>query len=287
MNSSIVPRSLLVRRPDTHKGDYGHILVIGGSIGLTGAPCLCAQAALRAGAGLVTLGVPESIYFIVASKLSEVMVHPLSETPQGTLSGSALSALMPLIDQADGIALGPGLSQHPATLEAVRRILVRVKVPTVLDADGIAALRGGRSGLWKRPKGPVVITPHPGEMAQLLGISVESVQRNRRRIVLQAAKALRLVVALKGHRTVVASATGKVYINRTGNPGMATAGMGDVLTGVIAALIGQGLDPFTAATAGVYVHGLAGDLAARRVGQVSLIASDLLEAIPDAFRKIS
>ncbi len=282
-----IPKGLLKRRPDTHKGDYGHVLVVGGSIGFTGAPVLAAQAALRSGAGLVSLAVPESVYFIVASQLIEVMVHPLPESPSGTLSVNGLATLYPLILKSDVIALGPGLSQSPFARKGVHRILTTVDLPIVLDADGINAVSGKDRVVLTKAKGPVVITPHPGEMGRLLGVTTDQVQRDRSRIAEKAAKELKVVVVLKGHRTVVASPTGRTYVNSTGNPGMATAGMGDLLTGMIAALIGQGLEPFTAAKAGAYLHGLAGDLAARRIGQVSLTAGDVLASIPDAFRKVA
>ena len=165
--------------------------------------------------------------------------------------------------------------------------MTTVEQPVVLDADGVTAFSGHARALLRKVKGPIVMTPHPGEMSHLLGVSVESVQRNRTQIVKKVAKELRATVVLKGHKTVVASPNGQVYVNSTGNPGMATAGMGDVLTGMIAALIGQGLDSFTAAKASVYLHGLAGDIAAKQVGQVSLIASDVLSAIPDAFHRVS
>ncbi len=280
----LLPRSFFNRRPDTHKGDYGHVLVVGGSVGLTGAPVLCAQAALRSGAGLVTLAVPESVYFVVASKLTEVMVHPLSETPAGVLSTSALSALKPLLAKANVLALGPGLSTHLQAVHAIRELTARASVPIVLDADGVNAFSGAGK-LLAKVKVPVIITPHPGEMAHLLEATTESVQRNRLKTAAQAAKRFKVIVVLKGHQTVVASPAGKLYVNRTGNPGMATAGMGDLLTGMIAALMGQGIDPFLAAKAGAHLHGLAGDLAARQVGQVGLTAGDVLAALPEAFRK--
>lgn len=282
-----VPRALLRRKADTHKGDYGHLLVVGGSIGFTGAPILCALAALRSGAGLVSLGVPEPVYLIVASQLIEVMVHPLPESPSGTLSVNALATLYPLVLKSDVIALGPGLSQSPFAQKAVHRILTTIDLPIVLDADGINAVSGKDRTVLTKARGPVVITPHPGEMGRLLGISTEEVQRRRVEIAVKVAKELKVVVVLKGRRTVVASPTGRSHINSTGNPGMATAGMGDLLTGMIGALIGQGLDPFVAAKAGAYLHGLAGDLAVRRVGQISLMAGDVLASIPDAFKKVS
>ncbi|MBI3332651.1 MAG: NAD(P)H-hydrate dehydratase [Candidatus Omnitrophica bacterium] len=275
----------LLRRADSHKGDYGHVLVVAGSIGLTGAPVLCALAALRAGAGLVTVGVPESVYFIIASKLNEAMVYPLPESPAGTLSPHSVERLAPLLARADVVALGPGLSQEPPAMRAVQRLVAETELPVVLDADGVNAFSGAARRRLSKARVPVVITPHPGEMARLLGTTIQAVQRSRLRIAAKTARELRAVVVLEGHRSVVASATGRTYVNSTGNPGMATAGMGDMLTGIIAAFIGQGSDPFEAARAGVHLHGLAGDIAARRVGQPSLIASDLLAALPEAFKK--
>lgn len=268
-------KSLLHRRRDSHKGDYGHVLVVGGSIGMTGAPILCAQAALRSGAGLVSLAAPKAVYPVVDRKAPpEVMVHPFPE------------AFPALLRRANVIAVGPGLGKAPAQKTLVRRLLSKSKEPVVIDADGIIALKG----LKKLPRpsgaGERVITPHPGEMALLLGTTVRAVQADRKGIALKTAKRLGAVVVLKGHRTVIASSKGKAAINTTGNPGMATAGMGDVLTGIIAALIGQGMDPFAAAKAGVYVHGLAGDLAAKRVGEISLTAGDLLAVLPNAFKRL-
>ena len=266
----------LRRRPDTHKGDYGHLLVIGGSVGMVGAPILCAEAALRSGAGLVSLAVPKAIYPITARKAPpELMVHSFSES------------LPALLKRVNVIALGPGLSRGPAQKTLVRRLLSRATQPLVIDADGIIPLKG----LKKLPRpsgaGETVLTPHPGEMAKLLGIPIKEVQADRKGIALRTAKKLNAVVVLKGHRTAVASPAGRVYLNSTGNPGMATAGMGDVLTGAIAALIGQGADAFHAAVAGVYLHGLAGDLAAKKVGQVSLTAGDLLAHLPAAFQRVA
>ncbi len=269
-----VPSFIVHRRPDSHKGDYGHVLVIGGAVGMTGAPILCAQAALRSGAGLVSLAVPKPVYPVVDRKAPpEIMVHPLSQ------------ALPALLERVNVIALGPGLGRGPAQKILVRRLLARARQPVVVDADGIVALKG----LKKLPRpsraGETVITPHPGEMALLLGTTVPRVQSDRKGIAARTAKRLGAVVVLKGHRTVVASPLGRVTVNSTGNPGMATAGMGDVLTGIIAALIGQGADAFHAAVAGVYLHGLAGDLAAKKVGQISLTAGDVLAELPAAFQE--
>ena len=249
------------------------MLVVGGSVGMAGAPVLTAHAALRSGAGLVTLAVPSSIYPIVARKTPpEIMVQPFT-------------ALAPLLRKADVLALGPGLSQRPEARSFARQLIGAVDLPIVLDADGLNAFAGpARKKLIKR-KGQLVLTPHPGEMARLLGISAAAVQRDRAATAVKAARELKAVVVLKGHRTVVADPSGRRYVNTTGNPGMATAGSGDVLTGVIAALIGQGIPAFAAARAGVYLHGLAGDLAASKVGQVSLTAADILAALPSAFKR--
>lgn len=239
---------------------------------MSGAPLLCALGALRTGAGLVTLAVPRAIYPIVARRVVELMVYPLS-------------AIRLLLKKADVLALGPGLSRRPQALQLVRRLVRETQQPIVLDADGIYALKGLKPIRRDAARHPIVITPHPGEMAGLIGKTTEWVQRHRKEISVETAHRLGTIVVLKGHRTAIASPTGKLRLNTTGNPGMATAGMGDLLTGMIAALIGQKLDPFEAAVAGVYLHGLAGDIAVRRVGQVSLIASDVLQAIPDAIRR--
>lgn len=263
------------------------MLVVGGSTGMAGAPVLAGYAALRSGSGLVTLAVPGAVYPIAARKAPpELMVQPLPHC-SGTFRSSSIQALAPLLRKADVLALGPGLSQRPEASAFARLLLRSVSLPVVLDADGINAFAGAARKQLARGDRALVITPHPGEMARLLGITTAAVQRDRSAVAAKAAKELNAVVVLKGHRTVVASPLGKRYGNTTGNPGMATAGAGDVLTGVIAALIGQGLPAFEAARAGVYLHGLAGDLAVRKVGQVSLTAGDVLSYLPAAFRRAS
>lgn len=281
-----VPKQFFKRKADTHKGNYGHVLVVAGSRGMTGAPVLSAESALRSGAGWVTLAVPRSVYPIVARKVTtEIMVHPLPDAGVGTLSRPSVKALRPLLKKADVLAVGPGLSRKPAVFFVVRQLVTKAEQPIVLDADGVIALAGLKRLSRPRHAGSLVMTPHPGEMAKFLGITTAAVQRDREKITREVAKILGAVIVLKGHHSVVAAPTGKPYINRTGNPGMASAGMGDLLTGLIAALIGQGLDPFTAAKSGVYLHGLAGDLAVQRFGQVSLTASDVQQALPAAFQK--
>ncbi len=272
------------RRADSQKGDCGRVLVVGGSIGLTGAPVLCALGALRSGAGLVTVAVPENIYFVVAAHLLEAMPTPLPEAAGGCLSSASIPMLVALAARADVVALGPGLSSSPATQQCVRRLLPKLQRPLVLDADGLNAV-AERPELVRRVRAPVILTPHPGEMARLLGRRVETIQRDRLAAAKATAKSWRAVVVLKGHRTVVADPGGKTFVNTTGNPGMATGGMGDVLAGVIAALVGQGFSPFDAAATGARLHGLAGDLAARALGPVGLLASDVAARLPAAIRR--
>lgn len=279
-----LPSNLLpARRPDVHKGELGRVFVVAGSTGLTGAAALCSLGALRAGAGLVTLGIPKSLHPVMAAKLTEVMTRPLPETKEFTLSMQALPDLVAFSEQADVVAIGPGLSQHPQTKQLVRQLLPRITKPCVVDADGLNAL-AEEPHLLKRLVQSVIITPHPGEMGRLISLSAAQVQQNRERIAKEFATRYRTTVVLKGHRTVVASVDGTIDVNDTGNPGMASGGMGDVLTGLIAGLVGQAVAPFDAARLGVYLHGLAGDMVAASRGQVGLIASDLLATIPLAIR---
>jgi len=285
LDGSLV-RSWLPRRSrGAHKGDFGRVLVIAGSVGFTGAAALCADAALRAGAGLVTLGAPESLNDILEVKLTEVMTHPLPETPARALSGAALEPILELAERSDAVAIGPGLSRHPATAELVRTLVTRLPRPMVVDADGLNALAEDTAALEGR-HAPIILTPHPGEMGRLLGLTPGEVQRDRLTAAATAAERFHAVVVLKGAGTVVARAGELPRINPTGNPGMASGGTGDVLTGLVAGLLGQGLDPYEAAGAAVYLHGLAGDLAAAELGEACLIAGDLLGWLPEAFREV-
>ena len=277
--SKLLPK----RRRDTHKGDYGHVLVLAGSPGFTGAAYLCSQGALVSGSGLVTLGIPKSLNSIMAVKLTEVMTKLLPETDAGTLSLNAHDEILKFIDRIDAVAIGPGLSTHKETVRLVQKLITSISKPIVIDADGLNAL-AGNAGLLKKAIGPVVITPHPGEMARLVGISTNEIQKDREAIALKVAKEYNLIVVLKGYHSVVASQSGKMYINTTGNPGMATGGTGDILTGMIASFIGQGISTFDAARLGVYLHGMAGDLAAKALGEVSLVAGDILRYLPKAIK---
>lgn len=281
----MIPRGLLPpRRPETHKGDVGHVLVIAGSTGFSGAAALCSLGALRVGAGLVTLGIPQSLAAVMAMKLTEVMTRPFPETKAGSFSAAAAADLIACADGMSAVAMGPGLSRHAATKQLVRDMLPRLAAPCVVDADGLNALADDLRVL-KRRTHPLVVTPHPGEMGRLIRLSAADVQRDRERIAKEFAATYRVVVVLKGHRSLVANVDGQLYVNETGNPGMATAGCGDVLTGMIAGLIGQGMSVFDAARLSVYLHGFAGDLAADEVGPVGLIASDLLDRIPAAIEQ--
>lgn len=273
------------RLPETHKGDYGRVLIIAGSEGMTGAAGLAAAAALRSGTGLVTLSVPRSIYPIVAGPLSSYITRPLPETPKGTIAHNALDVLRPLLENSAVVGMGPGLSQNPETRRFVLSLIPALKQPLVLDADGLNLLAGNLDML-KGAKSPVTITPHPGEAATLLGTDAASVQRDRLGSAFRLNKLTGATVILKGYKSVVADAT-KYYVNETGNPGMATAGSGDVLLGVVAAMAGQGYEPFAAAQLGAHVHGIAGDIARDRVGEISMTAADILEALPAAFKKVA
>lgn len=271
------------RKPDTHKGDYGNVLVLAGSRGMTGAACLCSSAALRAGAGIVTLGIPESLHGIVASKLTCVMTHPLPETHVKTLSDLGRQDILDFSRRFDVVAIGPGLSQYLETKKLVLWLLQSLDIPMVLDADGINAL-ADNPGVLHQVKKQIILTPHPGEMARLTGVSSTQEIQSRRLEVSQmfVRDRANVTLVLKGHQTLVMNEE-KFYVNTTGNPGMATAGAGDVLTGMISAFLGQNYTPFDAAQLGVYLHGLAGDLAAREVGEISLIATDILDNLPKAF----
>ena len=276
--------SLPPRNRGAHKGDFGRILVVAGSRGMVGAAALAGDAALRAGAGLVTIATPSGVYPILAAKVTCCTTHPLPETEAGTIGRAALPTLLSLSGAFDIVALGPGLGRHPETDRVVRALVSRVSGPMVIDADGLNAL-SGRVGTLSRSSGPRILTPHPGEMVRLLGDAEgrDRLRTAREDTCLRFAREHRVVLVLKGHRTFVTDGE-RFYVNRTGNPGMATGGTGDVLTGVIAGLLGQGLEPFEAAVLGVWVHGRAGDIAARAKGEVSLIASDVLDALPVAFR---
>jgi NAD(P)H-hydrate epimerase len=261
------------RAADSHKGDFGRVLIVAGALGRTGAAHLSAMGALRSGAGLVTVATPRSCVGILASMGAEYMTEPLDETPSGALHFAALDRLFEL--DADVIAVGPGIGRDPGTVAFVHGLLERAGVPVVIDADGLNAFASDPDRLMGRDGVDVIVTPHPGEMSRLLGAGIESVQRDRLDHARRFASGHRVHVVLKGHRTIVATPEGRAFVNLTGNPGMATGGTGDLLTGMIAAWVAQLLDAEAACKLAVYLHGSAGDLAAAETGDVSLVASDI------------
>jgi NAD(P)H-hydrate epimerase len=265
------------RRPESNKGDYGRVLAVAGSRGMTGAAILCGMAALRGGAGLVRLAVPASEQPIVACGNPCYMTLPLACDEAGRLDASAATELAKLLRANDVAAVGPGLGQSEGTAACVKEALAS-STALVLDADGLNALRGETDVLRDRAA-PLILTPHPGEFARLVRSEVATVQSQREELATSFAAAHKLVLVLKGHATLVTDGQ-QLYRNTTGNPGMATGGTGDVLTGLIAALLGQGLDAFAAAQLGVHLHGVAGDLAREDRGEVSLIATDLIDYLP-------
>lgn len=287
----ITPRdiaSLLAPRPrDSNKGLYGHVLVLGGSVGKAGAAGMAGIAVLRAGAGLSTVGTPKSVLATVAGYHPEIMTEALEETEIGSISLRALGYghVDALVKGKTVLAVGPGISRHNETAEFVRTVVKKFATPMVLDADGLNAFEGRASDLNGSGR-TIVITPHPGEMARLLGSTVGDVQRDRLNAARTFAREHQLIVVLKGDRTLIAHADGTVWVNPTGNPGMATGGTGDILTGMIAGLLAQHpKQPFEAVIAAVYLHGLAGDVAREDKGEQSLIATDLLDGLPEAFRR--
>jgi hydroxyethylthiazole kinase-like uncharacterized protein yjeF len=274
-----------VRAPESHKGDFGRVLIVAGSMGKTGAAHLAALGALRSGAGLVTVAAPRSCVPIIASMAAEYMTLPLDETPNGTVDFAALDRVLEFT--TDVIAVGPGLGTDPSTAAFVQGLVERAGVPLVLDADALNAFAGDPDRLVARDGVEVVITPHPGEMARLLERDVEAVQKDRLNAARDFAAAHRLHVVLKGHRTIIAGPENRAFINLTGNAGMATGGTGDVLTGMIAAFFAQLLDPEAACKIAVYLHGTAGDRAEAEEGEVALIATDLTAHIGDAIGELS
>lgn len=281
-----VRRLLPVRRPSSHKGTFGHAGLIAGSVGKTGAAALAAQAALRVGTGLVTVATPSSVNDVLEAKLKEAMTAPMPETKARTLAKSALDRLMAFIQARTAIAVGPGLSTHPETVELVHALVRVLDRPAVLDADALNAL-AGRAALLTACKTPPILTPHPGEMARLEpNATSQSVNADRLGTATRFARERGVFLVLKGARTMIARPDGTVAICPTGNPGMATAGTGDVLTGMVVGLLAQGLSPWDAACAAVYLHGRAGDLAAASLGEAGMIAGDVIDHIPQALQSL-
>ena len=280
MSRQSIKSGLKPRGPETHKGSAGHLLVLAGSPGKTGAAVMTSYAAMRVGAGLVTLGIPKSLNMAMESQLTEVMTEPLPESPGCTLGLSSYEKTMKLLAQKDGLAIGPGLGTAASTQKLVRKLVQTCSAPMVIDADGLNSLVGHTECL-KNVRSTVVMTPHPGEMARLAGTTTSAVQQDRIGMARDFAATHRVYLVLKGARTIVAHPDGTVFVNPTGNPGMASGGMGDVLTGMIAGMIVQGLPVGEAVNASVYIHGCAADFLAASVGPVGFLASDLIEILPE------
>jgi hydroxyethylthiazole kinase-like uncharacterized protein yjeF len=286
------------RRRDSNKGMYGHVLVVGGSLGKAGAAAMAGFSALRAGAGLVTVATPNSVLPTIAGFHPELMTEPLEETGDGTISRHALEILEKLSEKKSVLAIGPGISRDEESAEVVRKMVESSDIPIVLDADGLNAFEGDSKAFNRRRRGgaeeaeksarpPLVLTPHPGEMSRLTGLSIQAIQRDRINIARTFAQEHGVILVLKGDRTVVANTDGECWVNTTGNPGMATGGTGDILTGMVAGMLAQ--NPKRALEAvfcAVYLHGLAGDIAREKMGEHSLVATDLVSALPEAFRRV-
>jgi len=279
---------LAPRVPDANKGKFGHVLVVGGSVGKAGAAAMAGMSALRVGAGLVTVATPASILPTVAGFAPELMTEPLAETDAGTISLRAreYGRFDSIAKGKNVLAIGPGVSRNPESAEFVRTVVQNARVPVVLDADGLNAFEGAAQKLDGKPR-PLVLTPHPGEMARLLGSSVADVQRDRIGIARNFAREHNCILVLKGHRTLIAAPDGTTWVNMTGNPGMAKGGSGDVLTGMSAGVLAQHSDRVLASVvAAVYLHGLSGDVARNLVGEYSMVATDLLSMLPFAFQRL-
>ena len=273
LNHEAILRILPDRAEDAHKGDFGRILLLCGSRGYTGAAALAAIGALRSGAGLVYLGVPESIYAIEAVKLTEPIVFPLPDE-DGKLSDKALSEIMKLLPKMDAVLIGPGLGQSEGTLAVTRTVLKEFQGPVVLDADGINVLKSHMDIVRERTS-PTILTPHAGEFARIGG----KIGQDRAACAMEYAKEYGCILLLKGTGTIITDGA-VCYRNPTGNPGMAVGGSGDVLAGIIVSLLGQGIEPLSAAAGGAWLHGAAGDICAKEIGQYGMLPTDMLEVLP-------
>lgn len=275
---------LIDRKEDSNKGSYGRVGIIAGSKGMVGAAYLSSKASLRTGSGLVYSIVPESISTILQVKSIENIIKSFGDLNSDGFTRNSILDILEYCKSMDAIAIGPGIGVDEDNVELVEQLLHTIQAPIVLDADGINCVSNKKSILLNR-NNKLIITPHPGELSRLINISIEEIQNNREKYSMEVSKKYGVIVVLKGNKTIVCN-NEEIYINTTGNPGMATAGSGDVLTGIIVSLLGQGIDSFTSAKLGVFIHGLAGDIARDEKGEYSLIASDIIENIPLAINKI-
>ena len=286
LNDKTIRPMLRRRDRQAHKGQFGHCLIIAGSTGKTGAAALCANSAVRSGSGLVTLAVAESLHQVLEIKTTEVMTVPLPDANSGYLTSNAFPFIEKQLVGKSAVAIGPGLDRRPGTTSLVQNVIESVSLPLVIDADGLNALADDIDVLRRKKSSTVILTPHPGEMARLLGTSIPDVEAIRISVAQEFARNFGIYLVLKGARTIIASPTGTAAINGSGNPGMATGGMGDVLTGIITSLLGQGYSGWDACRLGVFIHGYAADLVAEEKGEIGITATDVQEILPYAYNKL-
>lgn len=273
------------RRKNAHKGTYGHLFVVSGSLGKTGAAVMAGKAALKMGAGLVTVGTPESCLPIVARAMVELMTEPLPETPNKTISFEALDKVLTLLEGKDALLIGPGISTHQSTSEFVLSLIPKINIPAVFDADALNIM-ASKPEVLKSLTSPAVLTPHPGEFARLLNISTQEVVEKKLELAPQFSEKYGVYLMLKSYKTLISSPEGRVYINPTGNPGLATAGSGDVLSGMIGSMIIQERNVLDAILAAIYIHGLSGDIGAKRLGEKPLTAGNIITYLPSALKSM-
>lgn len=278
-------KTVFNRPDDSNKGTLGSLLCICGSYGMAGAAIMAGKAALRCGIGLLKIAVPKSIYPVCATNILESVYYPLEETSNGVISSKNTDFLLEMCEKSSAVVIGCGLSVCDDTKNLVQSVITNCEKPLVIDADALNCICN-KAEILKNLKAPAIITPHPGEMARLLHSTPKTVNSNRENTAIDFAKKFGVVTVLKGAGTIIASPDGKVYINHTGNSGMATGGSGDVLSGIIGSLLAQGAAPINAAAAGVFLHGTIGDLAAEKLGKISMLPTDMIDMIPTAYLKL-
>ena len=278
-------KAVFNRPDDSNKGTLGSLLCICGSYGMAGAAIMAGKAALRCGIGLLKIAVPKSIYPVCATNILESVYYPLEETSNGVISSKNTDFLLEMCEKSSAVVIGCGLSVCDDTKNFLQSVITNCKKPLVIDADALNCICN-KPEILKNLKAPAIITPHPGEMARLLHSTPKTVNSNRENTAIDFAKKFGVVTVLKGAGTIIASPDGEVYINHTGNSGMATGGSGDVLSGIIGSLLAQGASPINAAAAGVFLHGTIGDLAAEKLGKISMLPTDMIDMIPTAYLKL-
>lgn len=278
-------KAVFNRPDDSNKGTLGSLLCICGSYGMAGAAIMAGKAALRCGIGLLKIAVPKSIYPVCATNILESVYYPLEETSNGVISSKNTDFLLEMCEKSSAVVIGCGLSVCDDTKNLVQSVITNCKKPLVIDADALNCICN-KPEILKNLKVPAIITPHPGEMARLLHSTPKAVNSNRENTAIDFAKKFGVVTVLKGAGTIIASPDGEVYINHTGNSGMATGGSGDILSGIIGSLLAQGAAPINAAAAGVFLHGTIGDLAAEKLGKISMLPTDMIDMIPTAYLKL-